>query len=433
MTEPRNECVAVTDSRFDAASDSPASPASGAKRSFLRKPALRWAVPGAVVAIALGAAAISAVTADATPTLPSRSAAELLVDVQNARLTGLSGTVVQDAALGLPELPVQMGGQGSSDFTALVSGTHTLRVWYAGQDQQRVALLGTLGESDLVRNGSDVWTWSSDGNTATHYRLPAGAGDKALAEHPDASAAAMTPQQAAEAALAAIDPTTTVTTEGTATVAGRSAYELVLGPKDTASLVGQVRIAIDAEQHIPLRVQVFAKNASTPAFQVGFTQVSFDVPAAENFQFSPPPGATVTESTLGSGASATPGQAGGPETGPRPTRPAAAEEPTIVGTGWTSVLVAKVPTTGAMSDSATPGTAPETSATPTAGSDSDQPSARDSGSDISAILGSLPAVSGDWGSGRLLQSALFSVLITDDGRIIAGAVAPEKLYEVAAQ
>ncbi len=192
-----------------------------------------------------------------------------------------------------------------------------------------------------------------------------------------------------------------------------------------------MRIAIDAEQHIPLRVQVFAKDASTPAFQVGFTQVSFDVPAAENFQFSPPPGATVTESTLGSGASTTPGQTATPETA-RPARPAGADEPTIVGTGWTSVLVAKLPTAGTIPDAATPGTAPETSAPLTAGSAPDQPSARGSGADVSAILGSLPAVSGSWGSGRLLQSALFSVLITDDGRIIAGAVSPEKLYEAAA-
>jgi len=414
------------------------------KPSLLRRPAIRWAVPGAVVAIALGAAAFSAVTTGASPTLPPRSAAELLVDVQNASLTGLSGTVVQDAALGLPELPVQMGGQGSSDFTALVSGTHTLRVWYAGEDQQRVALLGTLGESDVVRNGSDVWTWASDSNTATHYQVPAGAGDKALAEHPDSSAAAMTPQQAADAALAAIDPTTTVTTDGTADVAGRSAYELVLGPKDTASLVGQVRIAIDAEQHIPLRVQVFAKDAPTPAFQVGFTQVTFEVPAAENFQFSPPPGATVTESTLGSrdaetapganapGQSATPQTA--PETAPQTARPAGAAEPTIVGTGWTSVLVAKMPTTGTAPAATTPDTtSPDSSAPETTGSAPGGLTARGSAADLSAILGSLPAVSGDWGSGRLLQSALFSVLITDDGRIIAGAVAPDLLYQAAAQ
>ena len=403
---------------------------SDSKTSLIQRPAIRWAVPGAVVAIALGAAAFSAVTTGASPTLPPRSAADLLVDVQNASLTGLSGTVVQDAALGLPELPVQVGGQGSSDFTSLVSGTHTLRVWYAGEDQQRVALQGTLGESDVVRNGSDVWTWASDSNTATHYQLPAGAGDKALAEHPGSSVAAMTPQQAAEAALAAIDPTTTVITDGTAKVAGRSAYELVLGPKDTASLIGQVRIAIDAEQHIPLRVQVYAKKAPTPAFEVGFNQISFDVPDAANFQFSPPPGATVTESTLGSqAASAAPDQLAAPQA----ARPADAAEPTMVGTGWTSVLVAKVPTTGAAPGAAAPGIAPETSAPLTAGSAPEEPSARGSAADLGAILGALPAVSGEWGSGRLLQSTLFSVLITDDGRIIAGAVAPEKLYEAAAQ
>jgi outer membrane lipoprotein-sorting protein len=400
---------------------------SDAKTPLIHRPAIRWAVPGAVVAIALGAAAISSVTADTTPTLPPRSAAELLVDVQSASLTALSGTVVQDAALGLPELPVQIGGQGSSSFSALVSGTHTLRVWYAGEDQQRVAVQGTLEESDVVRNGSDVWTWASDSNTATHYQLPAGAADKALAEHPDSSAAAMTPQQAAEAALAAIDPTTTVTTDGTATVAGRSAYELVLGPKDTASLVGQVRIAIDAEQHIPLRVQVYAKDPQTPAFQVGFSDVSFDVPDAANFQFSPRPGATVTESTLGNRANVAAPGATDQSAAPELTPSAGAEEPTIVGTGWTSVLVAKVPTAATTPDT----TAPDSSAPPTTGTTPGGPAARGSAADLNAILGSLPAVSGDWGSGRLLQSALFSVLITDDGRIIAGAVAPEKLYEAA--
>jgi hypothetical protein len=45
----------------------------------------------------------------------------------------------------------------------------------------------------------------------------------------------------------------------------------------------------------------------------------------------------------------------------------------------------------------------------------------------------LQQVNGSLGSGRLLQSALFSVLITDDGRVIAGAVAPELLYQAAAQ
>jgi hypothetical protein len=48
-------------------------------------------------------------------------------------------------------------------------------------------------------------------------------------------------------------------------------------------------------------------------------------------------------------------------------------------------------------------------------------------------VNSLPKVSGSWGSGHLLSSALFSALVTDDGRVLAGAVAPAKLYEIAGQ
>ena len=380
-------------------------------------PALRWAVPGAVVAIVIGAAGLTAATAAATPTLPPRSAAELLVDVQTADVTALSGTVVQTADLGLPDLPIGMGGRGSADFTSLVSGTHTLRVWYDGADQQRLALLGTMDESDIVRSGSDVWIWSSADNSATHYQLPTrpeGAAD--VPETAPESALAMTPQQAADAALAAIDPTTSVTTDGTAEVAGRDAYELVLTPKDSTSLIGQVRIAIDAEQHIPLRVRVYAAGAPEPAFEVGFSEISFDVPGPEHFQFSPPPGATVTESTLGEG------MAGGTED-PSTVRPDDAEaadagvEPTVVGTGWTSVLVATLPAAAAAGQS-TYGPGTETGA---------------AGAELQSVLGSLPQVSGAWGSGRLLTSALFTVLITDDGRVLGGAVAPDALYAAAAQ
>lgn len=385
-------------------------------------PALRWAVPGAVVAIVIAAAGVTAVAADASPTLPPRSAAELLVDVQTAGVTAMSGTVVQTADLGLPDLPITMGGRGSADFTSLVSGTHTLRVWFDGDDQQRLALLGTMDESDIIRNGSDVWIWSSADNTATHYQLPARPeGAAELPESAPESALAMTPQQAADAALAAIDPTTSVTTDGTAEVAGRDAYELVLSPKtapgDPQSLIGQVRIAIDAEQHIPLRVRVYAASAPEPAFEVGFSEISFDVPGPEHFQFSPPPGATVTDSTLGQDV---PGEAELPSTEPDDAESAGSgPEPTVVGTGWSSVLVATLP----MADpTATVEPAPDTSGR--GGSDAGE---------LQSVLGSLPQVSGDWGSGRLLTSALFTVLITDDGRVLGGAVPPEALYEAAAQ
>ena len=40
---------------------------------------------------------------------------------------------------------------------------------------------------------------------------------------------------------------------------------------------------------------------------------------------------------------------------------------------------------------------------------------------------------GSWGSGRLLRTSLFSVLITSNGRVLIGAVTPSVLYAAAAQ
>jgi outer membrane lipoprotein-sorting protein len=368
------------------------------------QPALRWGVPIAVlVTVVGGSAAVRTFAASADPSLPPRSAAQLLVDVQTARLDAASGTVVQQADLGLPELP-GIGGAGSSNLSSVVAGSHTFRVWFSGPDKARVALLGTLGESDVIANGRDVWAWDSQKNTATHSVLPA---DDSAANHGkggrpalDPSQLPKTPQEAADAALAAIGPTTEVTTSGAARVAGRPVHELILAPRDTGSLVGRVIIAVDAERHVPLRVQAYPAGSQSAAFEVAFTQVSFTRPDAAQFQFNPPRGAKVTEESRQSGEPAAPDSA---------TDPAAkAQRPAIVGTGWTSVLVAKLPA-GAMTTA-------------------QQAGGRQGG----FSLGSLPTVSGGWGSGHLLKGRLFSVLLTDDGRVLAGAVAPERLYEAAA-
>ena len=77
------------------------------------------------------------------------------------------------------------------------------------------------------------------------------------------------------------------------TVAGQPAYQLVLSPKASGSLIGRVAIAIDATKNVPLRVQVFARGAASPAIQVGYTSISFVKPAAGNFSFTTPPGAKV--------------------------------------------------------------------------------------------------------------------------------------------
>ncbi len=48
-----------------------------------------------------------------------------------------------------------------------------------------------------------------------------------------------------------------------------------------------------------------------------------------------------------------------------------------------------------------------------------------------ALLNSARHVSGPWGSGRLLRTSLVSILLTSNGRVLAGAVTPGVLYHAA--
>jgi outer membrane lipoprotein-sorting protein len=301
-------------------------------------------------------------------------------------------------------------GAGSANLTSLISGKHTLRVWYSGPDKARVALVGTSGESDVIRNGKDVWIWDSKANTASHHVLS----DKEQADAPKelpkdlANKMPKTPQEAADLALQAIDPTTVVSTGNSAKIAGRNAYELILSPRDTNSLVGQVRLAIDAKEHVPLRVQVLPKGSSQPAVEVGFTQVSFARPDAAQFKFTPPAGAKVTEGDQADPNKADKKVPGAPAKPGKPDKPGAGNaidqgKSTVIGKGWTAVFVAR---TGA-NDAADAAKSPE----------------------AQSFLNQLPKGAN---GGRVLTSKLFSVLLTDDGRILVGAVSPQRLAQVAA-
>ncbi|MFC7640008.1 hypothetical protein ACFQX6_02355 [Streptosporangium lutulentum] len=63
----------------------------------------------------------------------------------------------------------------------------------------------------------------------------------------------------------------------------------------------------------------------------------------------------------------------------------------------------------------------------------DGPAGQDANAIVDALLKSAKPVSGTWGSGRVIQTKLFSALLTDDGRLLVGAVTPEKLTEAAGQ
>jgi len=383
----------------------------------------RWAVPAAAVAAAGGLLAGSMMSgAAAAPRLPARSAGQLLAAV-TASEPPLSGTITETAALGLPALP-GAGALGSGSplpAASLLAGSHTVQIWYAGPEHYRLALPQRMSEDDLVRSGTSGWLWDSAANTVTHLTLPA------TAPAPSGPAVPLTPQQAARQALAAAGPATTVRVDPTVTIAGQAAYQLVLAPKSHSSLIGQVRIAIDSRRHVPLRVQVFARGAASPAAEVGFTAISFTPPPAADYAFTPPAGATVTRQHLGAASLGQAGrQASGTASGIR-----------VIGTGW--LAVAALPesslatlTGGAGGSDLIPFRHSSSSGAPGSAAPG-HPGAALAGSLLGAALNSAPRVSGSWGSGRLIRTSLLSVLVTRTGRVLIGAVTPDVLYRAATQ
>jgi outer membrane lipoprotein-sorting protein len=491
----------------------------------------RWAVPaGAAAAVGLVIAGSALAGAKAAPQLPARSTAQLVaaVDARSALPSVLQATVQETASLGLPALP----GSSTSDplsGLSLLSGTHTFRIWYDGPTRVRIAIPVPMGEADLRRDGRDVWIWDSRTNQATHAVLPAGSDTGPAQETPVPSAP--TPQQVARQILAAVGSTTTVGLQPDVTVAGRAAYQLSLAPKDSRSLIGQVKIAIDAEYSLPLQVQIFTRGASSPALSVGYTSLSFTRPDPSNFPFTPPPGAKVktvagpVPEGLGTIAPLPPpGTAPGvpsqaiqnlgnngagfysvqdgtirvrcvplripasafkqlaaqlPRGMPRAARSAVLKQleagppgcpaahgvpaegwvaappssvsgmslggilpgaPTVLGKDWLTVLVlpgdgltaAGLPTglPVVYSSSSSSGSAAYSSTltvTVSGGPGVD-------GSGLGgALLHAARPVHGSWGSGRLITTSLLSILITDSGQVLIGAVQPSVLYADAAQ
>ena len=361
-------------------------------RILQRHPALRWLAPAGIACVA-GLAATGffsfATPSPASESLPATTPAALIAAVQQPQVEGFSGTVVTHVSLGLPEIPALAGAGGTTTFAALLSGAHTLGVWYGGATRQRIALLGSTDETDVFRDGADVWEYRSDDSSAVHVVLP-----PRVASGPTlpATISDLTPVELAQHLLNAMQPTTQVTVAEHQQVADRSAYDLVLTPRDTGTKIGQVRIAVDGRTKVPLGVQVTARGASTPSLDVAFTKIQFGRQPDRAFLFTPPADARVRTVTRH------PAPAAGGRV--KPSRTAA--QPTLTGRGWSAVLTVRPP-------------------------------AKAMAQLRRSVASTLEPVHGSWGRGYLLDSDLLSALITSDGRVLVGAVPASSLYAAAAR
>ncbi|MEV7089850.1 DUF2092 domain-containing protein [Streptomyces sp. NPDC093085] len=449
----------------------------------VRRKAARYALPVAVAGVAAATIGlVPALAATGDPDLPKVSAQQLIEKIAASDTEQLSGTVKITTDLGIPGLDQLgsladsfvkqqkesgRGGEGaaavdpSEKLMELAAGSHTLRVAVDGPDKQRLSILDKTAEYSVIHNGGEVWAYDSGSNTAYHATEPTDGTHRSQGSEdeegthgkegtlPDGSAA--TPKAFAEEVLKAADETTSVTVDGTARVAGRDAYRLLIKPKQSGSTVGSIAIAVDAKTGTPLKFTLSPSSGGKAVVDAGFTKVDFGKPAASTFDFTPPKGAKVTEESdikaEYSEHSEHSGKAGKSGQQEKEALPGAAGTPDglgffaggigegkdgakVIGKGWNAVYV--------LSSSEGEGLAGE------AKGDAAKNGAAKGGSDAKAS-GELPAeaqqfvdalgdkVTGKFGTGTVFQTRIVNALTTDDGTVYVGTVTKDALLKAANQ
>ncbi|MEE4489668.1 LolA family protein [Streptomyces sp. BE230] len=385
-----------------------------------RRKAVRYIVPFAVAGVAAATIGlVPALASSGDPDLPEITAQELIEKIAASDTQQLSGTVKISTDLGIPSLgglagsfmPDGAGDTGSASadpqtkLTELASGTHTLRVAADGPDKQRVSILDKASEYSLIHNGDQVWAYDSKSNAVYHAQNAGNAHDKAGRgkEQVAPDGVPTTPKALAEQALKAADGTTSVTVDGTAQVAGRDAYRLVIKPEQSGSTIGSITVAVDAENGVPLKFTLQPSGGGKAAVDAGFTSVDFGKPDASSFSFTPPKGAEVTE------ADETEGH-GKAEAEKAKGDLSALEGMNVIGKGWNTIAEIKTPG-GAALPSAESGDVP---------------------AEAQQFLDALgDKVTGKFGSGTVFKTRLVNALMTDDGRVYVGAVTKDALVNAA--
>ncbi|MFE9405250.1 outer membrane lipoprotein carrier protein LolA [Streptomyces sp. NPDC006530] len=385
-----------------------------------RRKATRYLVPVAVAGVAAATIGlVPALAASGDPSLPKISAQQLIEKMAASDTQQLSGTMKISTDLGLPGLgslgsfAPKGGGSDKSaapeaKLTELASGTHTLRIAADGPDRQKVSILEDAAEYSLIRNGDDVWAYDSASNQAYHsQRAAAGAGEEHGRKAPG-EGMPTTPKALADEFLKNADPTTAVSVDGTAQIAGRDAYQLLIKPKQSGSTIGAVRIAVDAKTGVPLKFTLSPSAGGKAVVDAGFTKVDFSKPSASTFTFSPPKGAKVTEDD-GKQERSHKAEQGLPGGLGNLGDAKKAKNSKVIGEGWTAI--AEFDTGG-----------------------KGIPKADESkgGGDAQKLLDSLGSkVSGKFGKGTVFTTRLVNALITDNGKVYVGAVTKDALVAAA--
>jgi hypothetical protein len=261
----------------------------------------------------------------------------------------------------------------------------------------RAQILDRMSQRDLIVNQEAVWTYDSREQVATYATIDQSKveDNKLIAIRQMEWYAAeigidlTNPQAVADYVMSQIGDSSEVTVGVDHYKAGRTAYELIVKPNSSVSLVDSVVLSIDSETSVPLAATVYSVEQTEPAIQVGFESISFTDQDENLFTFTAPAGTEVTNLD----------EMQVPEYEAPEKEPIEGEKPQMVGEDWDSVVVMPAGDVSVLAEI----------------------------QDNQLLSSLLKPVSG----GVAFETPLVKVLITNDGRIFAGAVTLSHLQKLA--
>ncbi len=380
----------------------------------------RW-IPALVAPAVVGAVAAFPMQASAVD-LPDLSPTELMVMMQGAKPVEFTGVVLKTTNLGLPALelssmlseeevermrektpeefadfvPEVVASEGLAKAMELITGEHRVRI-FVGETGMRAQILDRMSQRDLIVNQEAVWTYDSREQVATYASIDQSKveDNKLIAIRQMEWYAAeigidlTNPQAVADYVMSQIGDSSEVTVGVDHYKAGRTAYELIVKPNSSVSLVDSVVLSIDSETAVPLAATVYSVEQTEPAIQVGFESISFTDQDENLFTFTAPAGTEVTNLD----------EMQVPEYEAPEKEPIEGEKPQMVGEDWDSVVVMPAGDVSVLAEI----------------------------QDNQLLSSLLKPVSG----GVAFETPLVKVLITNDGRIFAGAVTLSHLQKLA--
>ena len=171
--------------------------------------------------------------------------------------------------------------------SALMSGA-TGRLWW-NPNGGRLELQSDAGDVQLTWNDTKATLFDASSNTAYTFDLPKDKADASTADHAVPTADEITKF------VTELGKNWTVSGAEPSNVAGQEAYTVKVSPAHDGGLLGSAQLAWAAANGVPLKVAIYARDASSPALALEATDISFGQVADSAVQVAPPASAKVVD------------------------------------------------------------------------------------------------------------------------------------------